>query len=74
MPARVKLGIAREYFEKEGNLELPHPALQLLKNYPDIEHYLLPENNPEVSAQGCARKSGIQREIQKVPECVVDSS
>ena len=51
MPTRVKLGIAREFFDEEGNLEFSSPGLQLLKNYPHIEHHVLFENTSEVSAE-----------------------
>lgn len=51
MPTRVKLGIAREFYDEEGNLKFPGPGLQLLENYPHIEHHVLAENNPEISAE-----------------------
>ena len=51
MPTKIKLGIAREFFDEEGNLAFPGPGLKLFQDYPHIEPYVLPENNLEVAAE-----------------------
>lgn len=49
MPAKVKLGTAAEFFDKEGNLQIPDPGLELLSEYPQIEHIAL-DNDIEITA------------------------
>ena len=50
MPKNVKLGIAAEFFDVQGNLGFPAPGIELLSKYPQIEHCEL-ENDPEITAE-----------------------
>ena len=50
MPTNVKLGIAAEFFDKQGNLRFPAPGIELLSKYPQIEHCAL-ENDLEITAE-----------------------
>ena len=55
MPTKVKVGIAREFFDEEDNFVVPGPRMDLLKNYPQIEPYVfpaaVPEGEPEIVAE-----------------------
>jgi len=50
MPTNVKLGIAAEFFDGQGNLRFPGPGIELLSKYPQIEHRPL-ENDLEITAE-----------------------
>ena len=50
MPRQVKLGIAAEFFDKQGNLLFPGPGIELLSKYPQLEHHAL-QNDIEITAE-----------------------
>lgn len=56
MARKITLGITRDIFDAEGNLDIPGPGLELLDEMPEIQYRRFDQFLPEVSAeqiQGC---------------------
>ncbi len=56
MNRKARIGITRDFFDKDGKLVMPGPVLKLLDEMPDVEYEIFPEFLPEVTPeqiQGC---------------------
>ena len=56
MDRKVTLGITRDIFGADGNLDIPGPGLELLDEMPEIQYRKFDQFLPEVTAeqiQGC---------------------
>ena len=56
MERKITLGITRDMFDADGNLDIPGPGLELLDEMPEIQYRKFDQFLPEVTAeqiQGC---------------------
>ena len=56
MDRKVTLGITRDIFDADGNLDIPGPGIKLLNEMPEIQYRKFDQFLPEVTAeqiQGC---------------------
>ena len=56
MERKITLGITRDIFDAEGNLDIPGPGLKLLDEMPEIQYRMFDQFLPEITAQqiqGC---------------------
>jgi phosphoglycerate dehydrogenase-like enzyme len=55
MGRKVRIGITRDCFDKEGNFMIPDPGLKLLDEMPGVEYEMFAEHFQEVSAEQIQR-------------------
>ncbi len=56
MKPKATVGIARELFDAEGNLDIPEPGLGLFAEIPGVEYRIFPEQHAEIApaqVHGC---------------------
>ena len=56
MKPKAIVGIARELFDAEGNLDIPEPGLGLFAEMPGVEYRIFPEQYAEIApaqVHGC---------------------
>ena len=56
MTTKVTVGIAQEFFDAEGNFDLPGPGLELFDEMPEIQYRILAERSAEIApdqVRGC---------------------
>ena len=56
MTTKVTVGIAQEFFDAEGNFDLPGPGLELFDEMPEIQYRILAERSAEIAPEqvrGC---------------------
>ena len=56
MKTKATVGIARELFDAEGNLDIPEPGLELFAEMPGVEYRVFAEQHAEIAPEqvhGC---------------------
>ena len=46
MTTKITVGITRDFFDAEGNFDLPGPGLELFDEMPGIQYRILAERTP----------------------------
>ena len=47
MTTKVTVGITRDFFDAEGNFDLPGPGLELFDEMPEVQYRILAERSAE---------------------------